>query len=168
MAGGKKPNKKQSRTAYMLSFLFIDAITVSYYSNGITVNHIWRDSTPSFTKVHSSDLFFHWLLLLIDRCFIRFPLYSRWVDRNRFEYAVFLLNRDLEQLLNSQNLAIITLRHTLPNLHTLLTKGEERQLCLLNPLVFWSLFQTNRTRWQCQFKVCVITLQRHKSIGRGQ
>jgi len=53
----------------------------------------------------------------------RFPLYyTRGVDRTRFEYGVFLLNKDLEQLLNSQGLSIITLRHTLPNLLRLLTR----------------------------------------------
>jgi len=50
----------------------------------------------------------------------KFPLYSRGVDRTRFEYAVFLLNKNLEQLLNSQGLDVITLRHTLPNLQILL------------------------------------------------
>merc|ERR1712137_101524 len=59
-----------------------------------------------------------------------FPLYSRGVDRNRFEFGVFLLNKNLEQLMNSQNLDIITLRHTLPNLHLLLIsrgKGLKRR-----------------------------------------
>jgi len=52
----------------------------------------------------------------------KFPLYSRGVDRTRFEYAVFLLNKNLEQLLNSQGLEIISLRHTLPNVQILLSK----------------------------------------------
>jgi len=51
----------------------------------------------------------------------KFPLYSRGVDRTRFEYAVFLLNKNLEQLLNSIGLEVITLRHTLPNLQILLS-----------------------------------------------
>jgi len=46
----------------------------------------------------------------------RFTLWSRGTDRTRFEYAVYLLNKNLEQILNSQRLDIITLRHTLPNL----------------------------------------------------
>eukprot|EP01113_Clastostelium_recurvatum_P025554 TRINITY_DN3074_c1_g1_i1.p1 TRINITY_DN3074_c1_g1~~TRINITY_DN3074_c1_g1_i1.p1 ORF type:complete len:583 (+),score=153.72 TRINITY_DN3074_c1_g1_i1:93-1841(+) len=54
----------------------------------------------------------------------KFPLYSRGVDRTRFEYAVFLLNKNLEQLLNSQGLDIITLRHTLPNVQILLSHGQ--------------------------------------------
>mmetsp|Transcript_14494 Transcript_14494/g.20202 ORF Transcript_14494/g.20202 Transcript_14494/m.20202 type:complete len:506 (+) Transcript_14494:142-1659(+) len=54
----------------------------------------------------------------------KFPLYSRGVDRTRFEYAVFLLNKDVEQLLSSQNLDVERgkLRCTLPNLQTLLQK----------------------------------------------
>ena len=56
----------------------------------------------------------------------RFPLYSRGVDRTRFEYAVYLLNKNLEQLLNSQSLDIITLRHTLPNLQYLLVSRGKR------------------------------------------
>jgi len=55
-----------------------------------------------------------------------FPLYSRGVDRTRFEYAVYLLNKNLEQLLNSQNLDILTLRHTLPNLQLLLISRGKR------------------------------------------
>jgi hypothetical protein len=54
----------------------------------------------------------------------KFPLYSRGVDRTRFEYAVFLLNKNLEQLMNSQGLEIISLRHTLPNVQILLTRGQ--------------------------------------------
>jgi hypothetical protein len=49
-----------------------------------------------------------------------FPLYSRGVDRNRFEYGVFLLNRNVEQLLHAQGLQSITLRHTLPNINKLM------------------------------------------------
>ena len=51
----------------------------------------------------------------------KFPLYSKGVDRTRFEYAVFLLNKNLEQLMNSRNLETTTLRLTLPNLERLFT-----------------------------------------------
>jgi hypothetical protein len=51
----------------------------------------------------------------------KFPLYARGVDRTRFEYGVFLLNKNIEQLLQSQGVADIEpLKHTLPNLHKLL------------------------------------------------
>jgi hypothetical protein len=51
----------------------------------------------------------------------KFPLYARGVDRTRFEYGVFLLNKDIEQLLQSQGVGDIEpLKHTLPNLHKLL------------------------------------------------
>lgn len=49
----------------------------------------------------------------------KFPLYSRGMDRPRFEYAVFLLNKNLEQLMSFQGLDIISLRQTLPNLQRL-------------------------------------------------
>ncbi|KAF9925558.1 hypothetical protein FBU30_004671 [Linnemannia zychae] len=56
-----------------------------------------------------------------------FPLYGKGQDRNRFEYGVFLLNKDIEQLLNSQGLQFMDLRQTLPNIRylmeTLLTKS---------------------------------------------
>ncbi|RHZ84926.1 hypothetical protein Glove_74g133 [Diversispora epigaea] len=46
----------------------------------------------------------------------QFPLYSKGVDRFQFEWAVFLLNKNIEQLMNSQGLIVADLRHTLPNL----------------------------------------------------
>jgi hypothetical protein len=49
-----------------------------------------------------------------------FPLYAKGSDRYRFEYAVFLLNKNIEQLMNSQGLNIMDLRHTLPNLKYLI------------------------------------------------
>ncbi|KAG0273495.1 hypothetical protein BGZ95_010694 [Linnemannia exigua] len=56
-----------------------------------------------------------------------FPLFGKGQDRNRFEYGVFLLNKDIEQLMNSQGLQFMDLRQTLPNIRylmeTLLTKS---------------------------------------------
>ncbi|KAG2173753.1 hypothetical protein INT43_005173 [Umbelopsis isabellina] len=49
-----------------------------------------------------------------------FPLYSRGVDRYRFEYGVFLLNKNIEQLVNAHGLIVMDLRHTLPNVHYLI------------------------------------------------
>eukprot|EP01104_Vermistella_antarctica_P018357 TRINITY_DN6764_c0_g1_i1.p1 TRINITY_DN6764_c0_g1~~TRINITY_DN6764_c0_g1_i1.p1 ORF type:complete len:1266 (+),score=221.68 TRINITY_DN6764_c0_g1_i1:174-3971(+) len=48
-----------------------------------------------------------------------FPLYSRGVERPRFEYAVYILNKNLQQLVNSQGLDVHRLRTTLPNLFAL-------------------------------------------------
>ncbi|KAK4050738.1 hypothetical protein OIO90_004960 [Microbotryomycetes sp. JL221] len=48
-----------------------------------------------------------------------FPLYGKGVDRYRFDYGVFLLNKDIEQLMYSQKLTVIDLRNTLPNLKAL-------------------------------------------------
>ncbi|GAA5881701.1 hypothetical protein JCM3774_005341 [Rhodotorula dairenensis] len=49
-----------------------------------------------------------------------FPLFAKGVDRYRFDYAVFLLNKDIEQLMFSQGLTVLDLRNTLPNLMTLI------------------------------------------------
>ncbi|KAF7727018.1 hypothetical protein EC973_008132 [Apophysomyces ossiformis] len=60
-----------------------------------------------------------------------FPLYSKGIDRYRFEFGVFLLNKNIEQdafpshnpsvkllqLMNAYGLIVIDLRHTLPNIH---------------------------------------------------
>ncbi|KAF8460481.1 UV radiation resistance protein and autophagy-related subunit 14-domain-containing protein [Kalaharituber pfeilii] len=45
-----------------------------------------------------------------------FPLYPKGQVSYRFEYAVFLLNKDIEMLLSSQSIAVMDLRNTLPNL----------------------------------------------------
>lgn len=49
-----------------------------------------------------------------------FPLYSKGVEQYRFEYGVFLLNKDIEQLMNVHGLPVLDLRHLLPNLNNLL------------------------------------------------
>ncbi|KAF9114679.1 hypothetical protein BGX27_010165 [Mortierella sp. AM989] len=49
-----------------------------------------------------------------------FPLYGKGQERHRFEYGVFLLNKDIEQLMNSQGLQFMDLRQTLPNLRYLM------------------------------------------------
>ncbi|KAG8741552.1 hypothetical protein FRC10_002729 [Ceratobasidium sp. 414] len=54
-----------------------------------------------------------------------FPLYPTGMDTYRFEYAVFLLNKDIETvratvLMAEQGLRAIDLRHTLPNLKNLI------------------------------------------------
>ncbi|KAI0719109.1 UV radiation resistance protein and autophagy-related subunit 14-domain-containing protein [Cerioporus squamosus] len=49
-----------------------------------------------------------------------FPLFSKGVDTYRFEYGVFLLNKDIEMLMSERNLRALDMRHTLPNLKNLL------------------------------------------------
>ncbi|KDN50331.1 hypothetical protein RSAG8_01667, partial [Rhizoctonia solani AG-8 WAC10335] len=49
-----------------------------------------------------------------------FPLYPTGMDTYRFEYAVFLLNKDVETLMVEQGLRAADLRHTLPNLKNLI------------------------------------------------
>lgn len=56
-----------------------------------------------------------------------YPLYPTGVPKFRFEYGVFLLNKNIEILLNLLGLRVIDLRQTLPNLKYLLyiaTAGE--------------------------------------------
>ncbi|KAH6669585.1 UV radiation resistance protein-like protein [Halenospora varia] len=49
-----------------------------------------------------------------------FPLYNKGTLRFRFEYGVFLLNKDIESLAESQGLKVLDIRQTLPNLKYLL------------------------------------------------
>lgn len=48
-----------------------------------------------------------------------FPLYSKGVDRYRYDYALFLLNKDIEQLMIESGIVVLDIRQTLPNLKTL-------------------------------------------------
>ncbi|KAF2102698.1 UV radiation resistance-associated gene protein [Rhizodiscina lignyota] len=49
-----------------------------------------------------------------------YPLFLKGAVRFRFEYGVFLLNKDIEILANGFGLKLLDLRHTLPNLKYLL------------------------------------------------
>ncbi|KAJ7139545.1 UV radiation resistance protein and autophagy-related subunit 14-domain-containing protein [Mycena epipterygia] len=49
-----------------------------------------------------------------------FPLFSKGVDTYRFEYGVFLLNKDIELLMADRDLRALDMRHTLPNLKNLI------------------------------------------------
>ncbi|KAI0700404.1 UV radiation resistance protein and autophagy-related subunit 14-domain-containing protein [Cytidiella melzeri] len=49
-----------------------------------------------------------------------FPLFSKGVDTYRFEYGVFLLNKNIEILMSERDLRALDTRHTLPNLKNLL------------------------------------------------
>lgn len=56
-----------------------------------------------------------------------FPLYSRGVDKFRYEYGVFLLNKNIESMMIASDIRIEDSRHTLPNLKTLLLTISSRQ-----------------------------------------
>ncbi|KAF9952576.1 hypothetical protein BGZ72_006113 [Mortierella alpina] len=60
-----------------------------------------------------------------------FPLFGKGQDRLRFEYGVFLLNKDIEQLMNAYGRQFMDLRRTLPNLRdlmeTLITKKQRQE-----------------------------------------
>ncbi|THH11370.1 hypothetical protein EW145_g688 [Phellinidium pouzarii] len=64
---------------------------------------------------------------------ITFPLYSKGVDTYRFEYAVFLLNKDIELLMADLNLRALDLRHTLFNLKNLLLTLTSGEIALPKP-----------------------------------
>ncbi|KAH8148457.1 uncharacterized protein LAJ45_07559 [Morchella importuna] len=49
-----------------------------------------------------------------------FPLWMKGSLHFRFEYGIFLLNKDIEQLMSRQGLSVMDLRNTLPNLKYLL------------------------------------------------
>jgi hypothetical protein len=49
-----------------------------------------------------------------------YPLFMKGVVRFRFDYGVFLLNKDIEILSNALGLRPLEIRHTLPNLKYLL------------------------------------------------
>ncbi|KAH9850657.1 hypothetical protein C2E23DRAFT_782205 [Lenzites betulinus] len=60
-----------------------------------------------------------------------FPLFSKGVDTYRFEYGVFLLNKDIEILMTERSLRALDMRHTLPNLKNLLltlTDNEQHSI----------------------------------------
>lgn len=60
----------------------------------------------------------------------KFPLYSRGVDPRRFVYAVFLLNKNVEQVLSTVGPQVFSrvqpyrLRHTLANLNALFLHAQ--------------------------------------------
>ncbi|KAM3067570.1 hypothetical protein ACMFMG_000114 [Clarireedia jacksonii] len=57
-----------------------------------------------------------------------FPLYMKSVVRFRFDYGVFLLNKNIEALAESQGLRVLDIRQTVPNLKYLLyvcSAGQE-------------------------------------------
>ncbi|RKP10474.1 UV radiation resistance protein and autophagy-related subunit 14-domain-containing protein [Thamnocephalis sphaerospora] len=65
--------------------------------------------------------------LAIDPSQSTYPLYAKGQDVARYEYGVFLLNKNIEQLLISQGLSVIDIRNTLPNLRWLLDTIKDRQ-----------------------------------------
>ncbi|KAL1920896.1 uncharacterized protein VTP21DRAFT_11531 [Calcarisporiella thermophila] len=61
-----------------------------------------------------------------------FPLYLKGTDRHRFEYGVYLLNKNIEQLMNAYGLVVIDLRFTLPNLVSFLQNITTEHVSLGN------------------------------------
>lgn len=67
-----------------------------------------------------------------------FPLYSKGVDKYRFEYAVFLLNKDIEQVMLEYNIGLMDLAQTLPNLKNiyLTLSSDASTRCAMSHLRF--------------------------------
>ncbi|KAJ3030932.1 UNVERIFIED_CONTAM: hypothetical protein HDU68_007293 [Siphonaria sp. JEL0065] len=64
--------------------------------------------------------------MILDRIYqhtsmnMEFPLFMKGSEKPRFEYGVFLLNKNIEQLLNHVGFTVKNLRNTLPNLKLLI------------------------------------------------
>ncbi|MCO5594047.1 hypothetical protein L7F22_048067 [Adiantum nelumboides] len=56
----------------------------------------------------------------LRRSLVEFPLFNEGQDSTRSAYAVFLLNKDLEQVLNYMGAESVGPRHTLPNLNKII------------------------------------------------
>ncbi|MCO5606723.1 hypothetical protein L7F22_060913 [Adiantum nelumboides] len=56
----------------------------------------------------------------LERSLVEFPLFNEGQDSTRSAYAVFLLNKDLEQVLNYMGAESVGPRHTLPNLNKII------------------------------------------------
>ncbi|KAK6357057.1 hypothetical protein TWF718_001385 [Orbilia javanica] len=63
-----------------------------------------------------------------------FPLWAKGVPYFRFEYAMFLLNKNIEQLMESQKCIVLDIRQTLPNLKYLLYVTTASQTPMSYPL----------------------------------
>lgn len=69
---------------------------------------------------HGSKSIIHDTISILQDNQRTFPLYMKHTVRFRFDYGVFLLNKNIECLAESQGLKIMDIRQTLPNLKYLL------------------------------------------------
>lgn len=101
-------------TAAALSLVAHAVLLLSYYlSTAIPYPSTPHGSTSSIFDPISTSLH--------STAARTFPLYQKGAVPFRFEYAVFLLNSDIELLMSKQGLRMVDVRHTLPNLKYLLT-----------------------------------------------
>jgi len=56
-----------------------------------------------------------------------FPLYSEGTESTRFAYAIFLLNKDIIQMLNAHGMEEVGPRQTLQNLQRLMNLANLRK-----------------------------------------
>ncbi|KAJ3114900.1 hypothetical protein HK098_007130, partial [Nowakowskiella sp. JEL0407] len=55
----------------------------------------------------------------------RYPLYAPRVNKRKFEYGMFLVNKDIEQIMNRVGVRVVNLRETLGNLKATMEKINE-------------------------------------------
>jgi hypothetical protein len=69
---------------------------------------------------------------------VEFPLFAEphAAESTRFAYAVFLLNKDLEQMLNAHGMLAVGPRHTLQNLKRIFAARKKIVVLLLAERVF--------------------------------
>lgn len=107
------PEADPAATAAALSFVAHVVYLLSFYlSTPIPYPPTVHGSTSSILDPISTTL-----RSLPARTF---PFYQKGAVPFRFEYAVFLLNTDIELLMSRQGLRMVDQRHTLPNLKYLL------------------------------------------------
>ncbi|KAG9241989.1 UV radiation resistance protein and autophagy-related subunit 14-domain-containing protein [Calycina marina] len=75
---------------------------------------------PYSITVSGSQSLIHDNISILDSNVRTFPLFPKSTIAFRFDYGVFLLNKDIEVLAESQGLKVIDIRQTLPNLKYLL------------------------------------------------
>ncbi|KAI9648707.1 hypothetical protein NHQ30_003347 [Ciborinia camelliae] len=75
---------------------------------------------PYPIKPHASRSLIHDPISLVQDRQKIFPLYPQSVIRFRFDWGVFLLNKNIEALAESQGLRVLDIRQTVPNLKYLL------------------------------------------------
>ncbi|CAK9209811.1 unnamed protein product [Sphagnum troendelagicum] len=132
--GKKQPglfNDKQENdtTATALGYVaHVVAMVAGYldvplrYPVRLGVSHSYiQDYSPAIEPPPSVDIVAPVGTAPVERTVVEFPLFSEGQDQTRSAYAVFLLNKDLEQILNQLGVESVGPRHTLLNLNRLIS-----------------------------------------------
>ncbi|KAJ3452057.1 uv radiation resistance-associated protein [Anaeramoeba flamelloides] len=85
-----------------------------------------------------------------------FPLYLKNVQNERFQVAVLMINKNIQQILNSRHLNIISKKHTLANLLTFFNAGTQPKRKTIsiknNSKINTSIQNTNKPKQKNQKK----------------